>query len=268
MDLPFGGIILLPDHFKAIFFDLDGTLRHNLPSGGEFFADYIIQLGMPLSHEDRLLGHRWEHYYWAYSPDLKADKQIYREENGEFWRNYAKRQLIAFGASNVQAAELGPKVSQYMEEFYRPQSVVPDDVKRTLPILQEKGYKLAVISNRDVPFQQEIEELGLAPFFPFILAGGEVNAWKPEPDIFLHACRRLDVTPVESVYVGDNYFADVVGSRNAGLQPVLYDPRGIFPDAGCQTIKSFDDLPELLNDRLKAILKNHSAMETGAQSGG
>ncbi len=133
-----------------------------------------------------------------------------------------------------------------MEEFYRPQSIVPEDVKRLLPVLVEKGYKMAVVSNRSEPFQEEIEALGLAPYFAFALAGSEVNAWKPEPDIFYHACRRLEVTPAESVYVGDNYFADVVGARSAGLLPVLYDPRGIFPEAGCPIIKSFDDLPALL----------------------
>jgi hypothetical protein len=37
-----------------------------------------------------------------------------------------------------------------------------------------------------------------------------------------------------------------VGSLKAGLQPVLYDPRGIFPDAGCPTISSFDELPDIL----------------------
>jgi hypothetical protein len=33
-----------------------------------------------------------------------------------------------------------------------------------------------------------------------------------------------------------------VGARRAGLQPVLYDPKFIFPDAGCITIRSFDEL--------------------------
>jgi HAD superfamily hydrolase (TIGR01549 family) len=211
---------------------------------------------MQLSSEARLLGHRWEHYYWASSLELKDDKQTYHDENGEFWLHYAVRQLVAFGATTDQAAELGPKVSQYMEEFYRPKSVVPEDVKRVLPLLQNEGYKLAVISNRELPFQREIEELGLAPFFPFILAGGEVKAWKPEPEIFLHACRQLSVTPAQTVYVGDNFFADAVGARNAGLLPVLYDPRGIFPDAGCPTIKSFDDLPGIIKDQAQAILKN------------
>jgi FMN phosphatase YigB (HAD superfamily) len=48
------------------------------------------------------------------------------------------------------------------------------------------------------------------------------------------------------MYVGDNYFADIVGSRRAGLQPVLYDPSRLFPDSGCPVITSFDQLTNLL----------------------
>jgi FMN phosphatase YigB (HAD superfamily) len=48
------------------------------------------------------------------------------------------------------------------------------------------------------------------------------------------------------MYVGDNYFADVVGSRRAGLMPVLYDPGGIFPEADCTIIKSFEELNSVI----------------------
>jgi putative hydrolase of the HAD superfamily len=125
---------------------------------------------------------------------------------------------------------------------------VPEDVLQLLPRLQQAGYSLAVVSNREKPYQQEIEALGIASYFVFTLAGGEVKAWKPEPDIFYHACRKMEIGPSQSIYVGDNYFADVVGSRRAGLQPVLYDPRGIFPDAGCPVLTSFDQLPSVLEN--------------------
>ncbi len=231
---------------QSIFFDLDGTLRHNLPTGGEVFADYAVQLGLPIHHEDRLRAFRWEHYYWADSLDLKADKKIYPEENRDFWLQYSRRQLVALGASKMQAEELAPKVHGHMEESYKPKSIVPEDVMRLLPALQSAGFKMGVISNREKPFQAEIAALGLSPYFDFSMAGGEVNAWKPEPEIFIRACQRADVDPQEAVYVGDNYFADVVGARRAGLRPVLYDPRGIFPEAECPVLASFDQLPSVL----------------------
>jgi FMN phosphatase YigB (HAD superfamily) len=48
--------------------------------------------------------------------------------------------------------------------------------------------------------------------------------------------------------VGDNYFADVVGARRAGLQPVLYDPRALYPEADCPIITSFDQLIPVLKN--------------------
>ncbi len=229
---------------KAIFFDLDGTLRLSLPAGGEFFADHAIRLGLRATEEDRLRAMRWEHFYWANSPDLKADRKAYPDDK-VFWSMYARRQLAALGASNAQAEGLAPLVTEYMSQAYKPKSVVPEDVLRLLPTLKE-NYTLGVISNREKPYDDEIETLGLAPFFEIALAGGDIRMWKPEPHIFIHACKRLKLDPSEAVYVGDNYFADVVGARRAGLQPVLYDPRGIFPDPGCAKIASFDELTGIL----------------------
>ena len=231
---------------KVIFFDLDGTLRHNLPSGGEFFADYAIQIGLRATQEDRLRAMRWEHFYWANSAELKADRLAHPDDR-DFWGFYARRQLMALGASDPEAEALAPQVTAYMAEAYKPKSIVPEDVMRVLPALKEGGYKLAVISNREKPFHEEIETLGLAPFFELTLAGGEVRMWKPEPHIFIHACERLNVMPTEAAYVGDNYFADVIGARRAGLKPVLYDPRGVFPDPGCAIIRSFDELQMALH---------------------
>jgi len=230
---------------KAILFDLDGTLRHSLPTGGEFFADYAIQQGLQATREDRRRATRWEHFYWANSAELKADKLAYPDDR-VFWNIYARRQLMALGASNEAALTLATQVTTYMAQAYKPQSVVPEDARRLLPVLRDRGYLLGVISNRDQPFVDEMDALGIAAFFQLALAGGEVRMWKPEPHLFVHACQRLKIAPTEAIYVGDNYFADVVGARRAGLRPILYDPRGIFPDAGCTTITSFDDLPDTL----------------------
>lgn len=229
---------------KAIFFDLDGTLRHNLPAGGEFFADHAIRLGLRATEEDRLRAMRWEHYYWANSPDLKADRKAYPDDK-VFWTMYARRQLVALGAANAEAEALAPRVTEYMSQAYKPKSIVPEDVLRLLPILKQ-SYVLGVVSNREKPYLDEIQLLGLAPFFELVLAAGDVRMWKPEPHIFIHACERLNILPTEAMYIGDNYFADVVGARRAGLQPVLYDPRGIFPDPGCAKITSFDELTRIL----------------------
>ncbi|HJQ13493.1 MAG TPA: HAD-IA family hydrolase [Anaerolineales bacterium] len=231
-----------PNDIKAIFFDLDGTLRHSVPSGGEVFTDYVKTLGLAVDADANLRAMRWEHFYWANSQDLRNDLLAHSAETENFWIEYSRRRLIALGASEEWAREFAPRTSIHMGDVYKPDSIVPEDVRRTLPQLKEAGYILAVISNRDKPFQDLLEDHGISQFFDFSLAAGEVNVWKPEPGIFKHGLQRVNLPASEVVYVGDNYYADVVGARSAGLQPVLYDPLGIFPDPDCVTIQSLDDL--------------------------
>ncbi len=228
---------------KAIFFDLDGTLRHNIPGGGEIFSEHVRSLGHELSNDDLQRAMRWEFAYWANSADLLDDFKKHEGENEKFWVNYSYRRLVALNIPLKKSKSLAPQVSAYMQEFYTPKSIVPDDVKNTLIELKQHGYTLAVISNRDKPFAEELESHGIADLFEFSLAAGEVDSFKPEPEIFHHALKRVaGLSAQETIYVGDNYYADVVGSRRAGLQPVLYDPSGFFPEADCAVIKSFDEL--------------------------
>src|SRR5512138_3192520 len=118
---------------KAIFFDLDGTLRHSVPSGGEVFTDYVITQGLHVNEQARLRALRWEHLYWASSTDLRDDLLAHSFDTERFWIEYSRRRLIALGASAQWAREYAPKASLHMGEFYRPESIVPDDVRRALP---------------------------------------------------------------------------------------------------------------------------------------
>lgn len=238
--------MIQPTGIKAIFFDLDGTLRHSIPSGGEVFTDYVKTLGLAVDEESNLRAMRWEHFYWANSEDLRNDLLAHSAETENFWIEYSRRRLLALGASTEWAAEFAARVSIHMGEVYKPDSIVPEDVRRTLPQLKEAGYILGVISNRDKPFQDLLEDHGIGEFFDFSLAAGEVKIWKPEPGIFEHGLQRVNLSAAEAIYVGDNYYADVVGARSAGLQPILYDPLGIFPDPDCPTIKSFDELNSIV----------------------
>ena len=232
----------LTNGIKAIFFDLDGTLRHSVPSADQILNEYLLWLGLTIEPHDHLLAMRWEYSYWAGSTDLRDDIIAHSMDTDNFWIEYTKRRLLALKLSMEQSTELAPRVSLHMAEMYRPESIVPEDVRRVLPKLKQAGYLMAVISNRDKPFQETLESHGLSEFFDFSLAGGEVDIYKPHPGIFEHALRRANVRAGETVYVGDNYFADVIGARRAGLQPVLVDPNGIFADADCTRIKSFDEL--------------------------
>ena len=104
-----------------------------------------------------------------------------------------------------------------------------------------------MLSNRTSPYDEQLDALGLAEFFEFAIAAGVVDSWKPDPVVFQHAVQNYGIPPGEIIYVGDNYYADVIGAKNAGLVPVLLDPEGVFPDAGCTVIHQVGELWELLH---------------------
>lgn len=239
--------MLSPNGTRAILFDLDGTLRHSQPDGIDVFIEHARTLGLRISQEDSLCGIRWEHFYWSDSISLRQDLVAHGGEAKEaFWVNYGRRQLVALGASPKQAADLAPVVSRHMEENYKPVSVLEEQARLVLTRFKEAGFKLGVVSNREQPYGQVLDHLEITSFFDFSLAAGEVQSYKPAPGIFEAALQRIDVPAESAMYVGDNYFADVVGARRAGLRPVLYDPRGIYPDASCDVIASLGELPKLL----------------------
>lgn len=233
--------------FQAVLFDFDGTLRHNSPTNVDTFCACAQELGLRVTDEDRLRALRFEHYYGAESPEIIADRVQFKDKPYEFWGRYYERKLLTLGATTAQASELGPHINKLMSKAYQPESVLPAGAHDALRQLKSAGYKMSVVSNRTEPFHTSLEQLGLGGYFDRSLSGGEIGTYKPDPAIFEYECRRLGVDPSAAVYVGDNYFSDVIGAQRAGLQPILLDPRGVFKDPGCPVISSFHELVPALN---------------------
>jgi len=226
---------------KAIFFDLDGTLRFSDPAPHIVFAEEAIRLGLEISLEARRRAAVWEHQYFGGSEEARADRAAFRDDSTAFWTNYSRRQLVELGASPVLAMEMATLLHGYMHEHYRPQDRLMPHVEQVLTVLKDAGLLLGVISNREQPFGEYLREIGLASYFDFSLAAGEVKSWKPDKAIFEHALCMTGMKAEETLYVGDNYYADVVGARNAGIRAILIDTEGVFDEPDCPVISSYHE---------------------------
>lgn len=234
---------LIPGNkIDTIYFDLDGTLRYNRPSFIEALSSFILQLGLPSEVANSRRAHRWLHYYWAQSPELINDRETFDKDDDLFWVNHSRRYLLASGCQADEATQLAPDLTQCMRDRYTPEDLLVDDVPYLLQKLKHFGFRLAVISNRRNPFDEQLETLGIKSYFEYSLAAGTIDTWKPDPMIFQYALKEMDVKPEHAVYVGDNYFADVIGAHNAGMHAVLIDQANLFPEANCAVIER---LPEL-----------------------
>lgn len=224
---------------RAVFFDLDGTLVFHEPDSYEMVVAFCAEMGRPLSREAWRRGRRARYEYFA-DPVLRGWR--IGLPPGEFWRQYNRHILGQFGIDgdlDLLAEELGRRFAG-IDTVYR----CPDAARRTLGELKAKGYLLGMITNREDEgrFNAQLEQLGLRPYFDCVVAAGEAGAAKPDPAIFHLALERARVPADEAVYVGDSYWADVVGAERAGLRVFLLDPHRLFPEAGCPVLDRIEDL--------------------------
>ncbi|MHA7964463.1 HAD family hydrolase [Paenibacillus sp. CAU 1782] len=126
----------------------------------------------------------------------------------------------------------------------------------TLKKLRASSFKLGLISNWDHTARQVLQNTGLLPLFHQVVISSEEGVEKPDPAIFKIALERAGVEPGESLYVGDNYYDDVIGSERAGMQSFLINRFGRLgiqelPEIGL--ISSIQELPQLLTVPSKII---------------
>jgi HAD superfamily hydrolase (TIGR01549 family) len=231
---------------RAIFFDLDGTLRHSRPSNDQALFEIASAMGLTRSDEQRRQLLRWGHYYWAQSDELDQDLAAFGKNTDGLLTNYVRRFTIILGCEPERAAALAPEMYRRLTETHLQKDWVPPEVPQTLGRLQKAGLILAVVSNREKPLGDLLKRLGLDAYLSFGLASCEVDSWKPDVRIFQRAAELAGVSPEQAMYVGDNYFTDVLGAQRAGFNPVLLDPEGVFPEADCPVIRSIRELGQSL----------------------
>ena len=97
--------------------------------------------------------------------------------------------------------------------------VARSDVKYVVPELCRRGYILGIIANTitETEIPDWLKEDGLEQYFKAVVLSSLFRIRKPNPEIYLEACRRAKVDPARSVYVGDNPSRDILGARLAGF---------------------------------------------------
>ncbi len=215
-------------HFKAVFFDLDGTLRIPSPSPTDAFIQFARSQQILIDEGAARRVKIWAHRFWGQDDLLKNEWDRLGEE--AFWVNYSRQLLETVEATgNLQVQS--QQVRDYFGSSYVPQVELAAGAAELLAELKSAGYILGVISNRSRPFHDVLAQLGINDWFDMTLAAGEIGIWKPNRAIFDHVRSYFPaLAAAECLYVGDNYFADGVGASEAGMTPIIYDPEALYDD--------------------------------------
>jgi len=223
--------------YAAVLFDLDGTLRTNQPDGFEAFIEYASRVGLALNEQQVKICEREAHRYWA---STRVDLDMAHYDTRGFWVNYNQLLLTAMNLGR-DCDDCAHRI-QDLFDHYEPQDMVFADSRSVLGTLRAAGYTLGLVSNRTENLGPLAEKYGLAEFFHFTLSALEAGVYKPEPGIFYMALERAGVKAQDAVYIGDNFFADVVGALNVGIDAILIDPRDIFDKYYAWRVKQLRDV--------------------------
>ena len=180
--------------YKAIIFDLDGVLTHTDQYHFQAWKELADELGIPfdekVNHQLRGISRMdsLEVILRSYPGELPKDKKKYAEQ-----KNQRYRELLS---------------------AMTPQDLEPE-VKETLEILRQRGYKMGVGSSSKNA-RYILEKLGLEDFFDGVVDGNDVVQTKPDPEVFLKASRLLGVAPEQCLVIEDAK-AGVEAALGAGM---------------------------------------------------
>jgi HAD superfamily hydrolase (TIGR01549 family) len=210
-------------HFKAVFFDLDGTLVDSFQAiqTSYNFALTRMEREQKLSLEEvkRIVGGGLRESFFDLVGEPLADRAV-----------------TLFRA-------------KYQEVFLKETLLLPF-VFHVITTLAQKKVPLGVITNKYGDFSRAIlTEFKLTPYLSTVIGDGDGFPLKPDPAVMKELISKYNLLPEETLYVGDGP-VDIEFCRASGI-PVYAVATGNYSRAELEKSgpdRLIDSLNELLDD--------------------
>lgn len=208
--------------YKAVLFDMDGTLLDTLEDLCDSTNHALAQMGYPLRGIEeirRFIGNG-------------AEKQI--------------RRAVPEGTSEGKIMETLAAFRAYYQDHCQIKTKVYDGLLDVLSELKEKGVKMAVVSNKPDAAVKKLSREYFGDRLDYAIGPSDGVRCKPYPDMAEEALKALGVEKKDAVFVGDSE-VDVQTGLNAGLDVIAvswgFRSREVVIEAGAKMIA--DDASEL-----------------------
>lgn len=204
---------------QHIFFDLDNTLWDHRKNA------YLTIKSLFEKEEITL----------KYDIDFEAFHSVYHEINERLWeqirdgeidKEYLRKHRFydTFNHFGIDDLEL----SMYFEEHFLDKILnfnhLVESADVILEYLKAKNYTLHIISNG---FQEVTERKcilsGIDHYFQTITSADSVGVRKPNREIFEYSLGLANAKTEESILIGDDWIADVVGAQQFGMGVIFFD---------------------------------------------
>ena len=181
--------------YKAVLFDMDGTLLDTLEDLRDSTNHVLRQMGYPersLEEMRRFVGNG-------------AEKQI--------------RRAVPEGTNEEKIMEVLTAYRAYYQDHCQIKTRVYDGLLDMLSELKAKGIKLAVVSNKPDSAVQKLSREYFGDRMDFAVGPSDGVRCKPYPDMAETALKALGIAKKDAVFVGDSE-VDVQTGLNAGLDVI------------------------------------------------
>jgi putative hydrolase of the HAD superfamily len=227
---------------KDIFFDLDRTL---------WDFDKNSESALRIIYEELKLDN--------YSSSFDQFIAVYRDINARFWKDYGEGKIDKIQLRNGRFTEtlkefkienqaMGKTMGDRYLQLSPFQTHLFPSTKEVLTELKERDYRLHIITNgfKEVQFTK-LENSGIFHFFDDVLCSEEVGESKPHPLVFQGALKRTNARADQSIMIGDDFRADVIGAENAGIRGVLFDPEKKYSEnSNIERVEHLEEVPPLI----------------------
>lgn len=223
--------------FKHIFFDLDHTIW-DFDKNSKFTFKKIFQLN-------------------NINLDIDVFLEAYLPINTSYWKLYRanniSKQDLRFGRLkdtfksidlNI-STKLIHKLSEDYIKFLSTFNFLIEDSLKVLEYLNKK-YTLHIITNGFQEVQNEkLLNSNIYHFFSTITNSEMVGVKKPNKKIFQVALDKANANKTNSIMIGDNLDADVIGALKFGMSSILFNYHKEDVPADIDSIDKLDELIKL-----------------------
>ena len=227
---------------KDVFFDLDRTL---------WDFDKNSESALRIIYEELKLDN--------YSASFDHFLNIYRDVNARYWKDYGEGKIDKLQLRNgrftdtlkefkISDEKMGLTMGDRYLQLSPYQTHLFPSTKEVLTELKNNNYRLHIITNgfKEVQFIK-LENSGILHFFDDVLCSEEIGETKPHPLVFQGALNRTKAKANQSIMIGDDFKADVIGAENAGIRGVLFDPEKKYKENfSIERVEHLTEIPPLI----------------------
>ena len=226
------------NNITHVFFDLDHTLW-------DFDKNSALTFHKIFQHN---------------SVDINLEEflEVYEPINLNYWKLYREEKIdkpsLRFGRLNdaFNALSFNVKTSlihKLSEDYITNLSSFNHLFEGTIDVLEylHPKYELHIITNGFKEVQQgKLNKANIDHYFNTVTNSEMVGVKKPNPKIFHHALDIARAKPDNSIMIGDNYEADILGALEVGLDAICFNYHNETLSSEIKTIDQLSDLKKYL----------------------